>query len=288
MKIFEIEKNLNLISFISNKPGSKVCIVGGVHGDETCGSDAIDILRHEFSEGRKLLNGELLTIIANSKALKSGKRFIDFDLNRAFGNSSAIGYEAELAQQISPYLANVDYLIDLHSTSAPTEPFGAGSLTKKHVKLFNLTGFKYYSHGWEIHRGHSMLIDEVNRLGGIGVIIECGMTGDSQTDKNALDASFRFLANFNMVEFSEIKKTEKSKIISINKIIKAKSNNFSFTRKFQNLDLIKKDEIVAIDHNELIKFPYSFKMIMPSRVKLKIGDEAFGIGMINKDFYQNF
>ncbi|MEL6438419.1 MAG: succinylglutamate desuccinylase/aspartoacylase family protein [Cyanobacteria bacterium J06621_8] len=279
--ILQEAKDFDLVSYVSDQPGLKVCIVGGVHGNEECGVEAVKFLRSEFDNGQKLLCGEILTLIANFKAVKSGKRSIDFDLNRSFRNSLAIGHEAQLAKKISTYLVGVDYLLDLHSTSAPTEPFGAGTNTQKHLEMFNFTGFKYYTHGWEIHRGHSMLIDEVDRLGGVGVILECGIHHDVKTNKNALDASLRLLQRLEMIEQSQVEAPEDIKVISIDKIVKVEKRNFNFTRKFENLDLIMANEVIATYENKSISFPYSFTMVMPSHAELNIGDEAFAVGTLN-------
>lgn len=277
--IIDLE-GFRLVCFDSKKPGLTICISGGVHGDETCGIKAINKLEKELSIHNKLLSGKLLTLIANQEAVAQKKRFIDFDLNRSFRNHNAIGYESNLAKKITPYLKGVDYLLDLHSTSAPTRPFCAGMLTHRHLQLFKIIGVQVYTHGWEIHRGYSMLIDEVNRLGGVGIVVECGKTNIRQTDKIASKTILAFLQGLKMFSTIDLDSTFKSyTTIKIKQIVKAKSNNFIFIRNFNNLDLVNANEIIAYDNKEPIYYSYPFLIVMPTKTKISAGDEAFGIGI---------
>ena len=282
MKQIINSEGFRLVSFDSGQPGLTVCISGGVHGDETCGVKAIEKLEKELLSKEKLLSGRVLTLIANQEAIKLKKRFVDFDLNRAFGNSSAIGHESNLAKNIASHLQGIDYLLDLHSTSAPTKPFCAGILTKRHIEIFKMIGVEYYTYGWEIHRGHSMLIDEVNRLGGIGVIVECGKTDDLKTDEIAYKSVKNLLQKFKIFPISNYQfSVENHIIIKIEQIIKAQSNDFTFTRHFSNLYETKADEIIAYDNKKSIHYKYPFLIVMPTVGSLKLGDEAFGIGIKN-------
>jgi predicted deacylase len=281
-EIIENER-YRLISYDSGRKGLTFCITGGVHGDEMCGVHSIYKLEDWFAKGNRLLHGKLLTLIANVKAVKLKSRFVDSDLNRAFGNPRCDGHELRLAQEISPHLTKVDYLLDLHSTSAPTHPFCAGILTENHYKTFLKTGIDVYTHGWEVHRGYAMLIDEVNRFGGVGIIAECGKTKDSQTNKVAYETTFRLLKSLGMISFSDsFHIHEKHIVLRINEIVTAKTSSFKFTRIFKNLELIEADEIIAHDGKKPLKFPYSFNIMMPTLGIIQPGDEVFGIGIIER------
>jgi len=273
-------EGFQLVSFDSGKPGLTVCISGGVHGDETSGIKAIQKLEQQLLSGEKLLSGRLLTLMANQEAIKLKKRYVDFDLNRAFSNPDAIGHESNLAKRLKPHLKGIDYLLDLHSTSAPTKPFCAGILTKSHLEIFKMTGIEVYTHGWEVHRGYSMLIDEVNRAGGIGIIAECGKTGDNNTNYIAYKTTVNLLEELQLFSTSDLNSDpEDGTIIKIDRIVHAKSDNFFFVRNFHNLYKVEINEIIAYDNQQPIFFNYPFFLVMPTFKNLKAKDEAFGIGI---------
>jgi uncharacterized protein len=283
MKTVINSEGFRLVSFDSGKPGLTVCISGGVHGNEICGVKAITKLEEKLLSEENLLSGRVLTLIANQEAIRLKKRFVDFDLNRAFGNLDAIGHEFNLAKKIIPHLQDIDYLLDLHSTSAPTKPFCAGILTRGHLEVFKMTGIDIYTHGWELHRGYSMLIDEVNRAGGMGIIAECGETDDEITNYIAYQTAINLLENLHLFSTSEFKlNTKNYTIIKIKNIVKAKSDNFSFVRDFKNLEQVNTNELIAYDEQESISYNYQFLISMPTIGSLQIGDEAFGIGIKEK------
>lgn len=284
MKIVANSEGFRLVLFDSDKPGLTVCIVGGVHGDETCGLNAINLLESKLLTGDKLLHGRLLTLVANLEAVRLKRRFVDCDLNRAFGESNAFGYESQLAHRLAPHLIGMDYVLDLHSTSAPTQPFCAGALTKRHLEMFRMTGLEVYTHGWEIHRGHTMLIDEVNRLNAVGAIAECGKTGDAQTDKVAYTTVLHFLQELKMLSPVKLQSPKSHTVVRIDQTVRARTENFCFTRNFKNLELVKAGEVVAYDDGKPITHPDAFVMAMPTQGKLQAGDEAFGVGIIEQTF----
>ena len=129
-----------------------------------------------------------------------------------------------------------------------------------------------------------MLIDEVNRLDGVGAIVECGKTGDSQTDKVAYTTVLRFLQELEMLSPAKSQSPKSHIVVRIERTVKAKTNNFFFTRHFKNLSLVRAGEVVAYDAQEPIAYPYEFVMAMPTQGKLQEGDEAFGIGIIEQTF----
>ncbi|OLP20071.1 hypothetical protein BST81_02200 [Leptolyngbya sp. 'hensonii'] len=284
MQVITTSQGFNLAVFDTGKTGPTVCISGGVHGNETCGLHAISMLQQQLLSGTKLLRGRLFTLIANLEAVRLQKRFIDFDLNRCFHNAYAYGYEAQLAKHLASHLVGIDYLLDLHSTSAPTHPFCAGANTINHLRFFEMLSLEVYTQGWEIHRQHTMLINEVDRLGGVGIIAECGKTGELETDKVAYCASLHLLQALGMLPTIEPLVPKTRSFVRIEQIIKANTEHFYFTRHFKNLDLIKANEVVAYDGPQSISLSQPFLIAMPTQGKLQAGEEAFGVGMVDSIF----
>ena len=68
------------------RPGPRLLVMGGVHGNETAGPIAIRQILAEFAEGRRILHRGTLTFVpvANPVAWAAGRREGDRNLNRDF------------------------------------------------------------------------------------------------------------------------------------------------------------------------------------------------------------
>lgn len=105
-------------------PIKRIALIGGTHGGELTGV----FLVKKFQQFPHLIerNGvETVTLLANEKAIATGRRYIDTDLNRAFApqdleNPQLVNYEQSIAKKIARRIGQekIDFLIDLHSTTA--------------------------------------------------------------------------------------------------------------------------------------------------------------------------
>ncbi|MDO5101398.1 MAG: succinylglutamate desuccinylase/aspartoacylase family protein [Lautropia sp.] len=117
---------IELHQFIALKPGPRLLILGGVHGNETAGPVAIRQILAEFAEGRRQLERGVLSFVpvANPVAWARAQREGDRNLNRDFRPSiSPETAEDRVATRLAPILAQHDVLVDLHTFSAPGEAF---------------------------------------------------------------------------------------------------------------------------------------------------------------------
>lgn len=100
----------------SGKPGKRVLVVAGVHGDEFEPVHATTQLERDL-QGR-LLNGKVeLVAIANETAYAAGRRHgaDGLDMARVFpGDEHGTSTEAA-AHGVSEWIKNCDYMIDLHT-----------------------------------------------------------------------------------------------------------------------------------------------------------------------------
>ena len=100
----------------------RVAIVGGTHGNELTGV----YLVNKFNLFPDLLERdsfECMTLLANPQAITANRRYISRDLNRSFANedlsnSELTGYEEKRAKEIATQLADIDLIIDLHSSTS--------------------------------------------------------------------------------------------------------------------------------------------------------------------------
>lgn len=87
-----------------------LAIVCCQHGNEVFGKRVFDYYQDKLP-GIRL-------IMANEEAFDQGKRFIDDDLNRSFPGDNEGSHEEQLAAQILPHIKDVQYVLDIHTTTS--------------------------------------------------------------------------------------------------------------------------------------------------------------------------
>lgn len=94
---------------------------GNEHGTLPAGLRLIDAL----IDGSVVHGGRVTLALANPEAALQDRRFLDFDLNRAFAFvPGREGHEHTRARELRPLLDAADLLLDLHQTGTPTaSPF---------------------------------------------------------------------------------------------------------------------------------------------------------------------
>jgi hypothetical protein len=106
--------------------GPRLIVLGAVHGNEVCGTRAIERVLAELSAGQwQVQRGALsLVPVANPLAYANGTRNGERNLNRRLLPTDRPGeFEDHLANRLCPWLAAHDVLLDLHSFRGPGEPF---------------------------------------------------------------------------------------------------------------------------------------------------------------------
>ncbi|MFK7874105.1 MAG: succinylglutamate desuccinylase/aspartoacylase family protein [Oligoflexales bacterium] len=96
------------------EPGQKITqtVLAGVHGNEWAGVAA---LVHWLEENPSL-NAFTGIAVGNPRAVRKRVRFIETDLNRAFGSHEQDSYERKRAAELSVMLQATERLLDLHQT----------------------------------------------------------------------------------------------------------------------------------------------------------------------------
>lgn len=152
--------------------GPLIILVGGLHGNEHQGVIALENIIKDFED--KDITGKVLAIRGNLEALKAKKRFIHKDLNRAWDTKltdQELGEEKNEVYAIKSLINNelnreysACYLIDLHTTSAPTVPFIVADKNEETMALVSklnipfITGVQGFLDGtllqWFSAKGH--------------------------------------------------------------------------------------------------------------------------------------
>lgn len=125
--------------FGADRDGPLLVLVGGVHGNEPAGVEALRRFCAELAPRAGELRGRVLALSGNLAGLAAGRRFVDEDLNRAWspenvarltaGGTARTSEEHELLELHGHIAAAVAAargsvtLLDLHSTSGDGPPF---------------------------------------------------------------------------------------------------------------------------------------------------------------------
>ncbi len=91
----------------------KIILNIATHGDERIGLSVAEEIK-KLHISKKVL----IVQIANEKALRQKKRFIDQDLNRSFPGKTTGNHEQMLAYKLLPTIKSADVVIDIHSTKS--------------------------------------------------------------------------------------------------------------------------------------------------------------------------
>ncbi|WP_086921527.1 succinylglutamate desuccinylase/aspartoacylase domain-containing protein [Variovorax sp. JS1663] len=120
---------LRVHGFSALEPGPKLIVLGGVHGDETCGTAGIERTLAELDSGAlALVRGQLTMVpVANPLARSLMRREGERNLNRLFQPTRAgeqpADYESRITDLLCPLLDAHDVLLDLHSFQSAGEAF---------------------------------------------------------------------------------------------------------------------------------------------------------------------
>ena len=299
------------VSYAGLEPGPKLIVLGAVHGNETCGTQAITRVLGEIDSGAlEIARGKVTFVpITNPLAYARKDRIGDRNLNRNLApTKTPKDFEDRVANWLCPLLQEHEALLDLHSTRAPTKPFATlGPLDNdgkvqpfKHSKeertMARHLGVTRFVDGWleAYAKGVERRVkdgtgSELNRspiygvgtteymrsVGGYAVTLECGQ----HEDPGSVDVGYR--AIHNVLAFLRIS-TEKApepvseyEALSLREVVDRKHADDQFSRAWTSFDPLKKGDVVATRHDgTVIAAPSDGWIVFPD-AKAKPGNEWF-------------
>ena len=114
------------IAYAGQRPGPRLMITGAVHGNETCGTKAIQRVQENIESGAlAILAGSVTFVpVTNPLAYARGQRTGDRNLNRNLTPTDRpVAFEDHIANWLCPLLTRHEILLDLHSTRANNPAF---------------------------------------------------------------------------------------------------------------------------------------------------------------------
>lgn len=112
--------------FLGMQPGPRLLVLGAVHGNEVCGTRAIERILAELESGALAITRGQLTLlpVTNPLAYRKGERQGDRNLNRNLRVcATPTDYEDRIGNALCPLLQAHDVLLDLHSFHTGGQPF---------------------------------------------------------------------------------------------------------------------------------------------------------------------
>lgn len=263
-----------VIKIIGKEKGPTSIILAGVHGDEKCGVKAFKKILPNLHIGK----GQVFFMYGNPKAIKMNKRFTEVNLNRMFKKDDLLSkkdkrsYEYKRAQFLKRYFHKADVLLDLHeSSNIKSEVFAICEKNAKKIAKYLpvksvVSGFDKLQPGGTDYY--------MNRIGKIGICVECGYLGNP---KSAMVAE-RVIKYFLKVQGHTKNNASPRnplfiKIYSMYVTI----NNFTLSKPFYDFEKVLKGQPIGTDGPKTVRAKKDSVILFANNRK-KSGEEAFLLG----------
>ncbi|WYX19111.1 succinylglutamate desuccinylase/aspartoacylase family protein [Achromobacter xylosoxidans] len=275
--------------FESGKPGPHVLINALTHGNEICGMVAAT---HLLDTGVRPKVGTLTVSFANMEAYNAfdidnpyENRQLVHNLNRIWSPEWLDGNEQspELrrARELRPVLDAADYVLDIHSTRAPVQPFWVYPEMARNAALAAAVGAPAVQLVMPAGRFPGTGVLNYGRHGdpasdsGGALVVECGQHFAQSAATLATDVTLRFLAHLGLVDTpagnAPYTPAQPFRLLEVHMV---KSEDFTFTRPVLGFEVFDKGDLIAINAGEEIRSPCdNCTIFMPTRMPI-VGREA--------------
>src|SRR6185437_13631718 len=191
--------------FDSGAAGRHVMVTALIHGDEICGAWALKTL---LAAGVRPRRGRLTLAFCNLAAFdrfdpqsRPVSRFVDEDMNRIWSADKLATndtQERRRANALLPWVRQADWLLDLHSMSASSEPLQLSGIERRNIDLALSLGRPAYiiadaGHAAGVRMRDYGRFGEPGDNGTRSLLIECGLHGARSSRDVAVDQTARFL-----------------------------------------------------------------------------------------------
>jgi len=272
--------------FIGLQPGPRLIVLGAVHGNERCGTQAIEQLLNELEAGSFAIERGMLTLVpvTNPLAYQRRTRQGDRNLNRNLRVSAhPVDFEGQIANVLCPLLDAHDVLLDLHSFQAPGQPFvmaGPSNNTSnlepfahsvEETRLIAHLGPRRVVEGWmeAYARGVARrrearteaaagLLDTdygigsteyMRSRGGYGATLECGQHDDPESVNTAYRALRQALALLGLASLTLKPPRSDFEVLRLVDVIDREHENDRFVQQWKSFDAVEEGQNIGLRHD---------------------------------------
>lgn len=276
---------IDAYTFLGLEPGISVLILGGVHGDEICGTKAINqVIKLINNRKINIKSGKITMIpVTNPLAARKKNRIGDRNLNRCFyPKKNPVDNEDKLNNILCPLIKDYDVLLDLHSFKKGKKPFALiGKKIKKKVKHYPnfftnevelaswlgvdtvITNWtQTYNKGVKKRRAKNNISSppfefnfdekygngttEFARNNGLSALtLECGQHSDPKAKDIGINAILSTLSHLNIIKENFKKRNHKQNFIKLFDVIDKHHSQDFFCDNWKNFDSAKKGTIIG-------------------------------------------
>ena len=264
-------------------PGPRLIVLGAVHGNETCGTRAIERVLGDIERGEIRIARGVLTLVpvANPLAYAKGERRGERNLNRRLlPTEPPLEYEDRIANVLCPWLAAHDVLLDLHSFNSPGRPFvmrgpddntaalepfahaaAEGRLAAHLGPTRIVEGWMTaYAQGAARRRAQGLQDDAdpsygigtteyMRSQGGYGVTLECGQHGDPAAPEVGWRAIRQTIALLGLAELPLVPPAAEFECLRLTEVIDRQHQADHFVREWRSFDVVHAGESVGERHD---------------------------------------
>ena len=283
--------------FDSGRPGRRVMVSALVHGNELCGAWALKGL---LDAGVRPQQGTLTLAFCNLDAFDrfdpgnhDASRFTDEDLNRQWLDEridAANTNERRRAAALRPWVAQADWLLDIHSMHEPSAPLLLTGIQPRNLALARAMRSPEHI---VVDAGHKdgVRMRDYGRFGALedsngndtrSLLIECGFHGDPASRAVAQDQCVRFIEQSGALSADALAQqlpgwrlpdAPRQWALEVTGPVVATSSAFRFVAPYTGLEVFEKAGTVIGDNDGVpVVTPYDdCVLVMPSVRQARAG-----------------
>jgi len=279
-------KKAHIIDVVGNNPEKKFIIIGGMHGNEINGVEAIEQVLPKLKKIFDPNRGTIYFLKGNLQALQQKERFIDEDLNRLWLDENMNKSEEEIADYRA--LKNLNDLIindickaefnncaflDLHTFSAKSGVFAIPACNRQSLEFAKSFGVPFIEKLSETLPGTAL--SYFGRKGMTSVVFEGGTHQTEEATQNLASGLWHSLAFLGFIDEQLPQVLQSREILNkismdlphhLELIYRHKLNdyhNFKMKPGYFNFKPVNKQENLAVQNQQTIKSPNEGYMLMP-------------------------
>lgn len=271
--------------YSSGHNGPLLFVTAGIHGNEPSGIKALENVFRELEKTKPAIQGKILGVSGNQKALNHNKRYIDEDLNRTWTREN-IEKEIKNSHEKKEMFEIIDlldkhtsgfskrYFLDCHTTSSPSLPY---------VSVQDVNDNDEWAHKFPTYiiRGFSDIITGdidhyLSRIGMTGFVFEAGQHTDERSAENhegAIWLALKEACKLNLEKistypecvnrFANKNAPEQKTFEIVHRHGLKKTDSFEMQPGYENFQKIKEGELLAIQNGRELRSEWDAYIFMP-------------------------
>jgi succinylglutamate desuccinylase len=298
--------------FTGAYPGPLLIVLGGVHGNEPAGVEALSLI-FKMLEIEPVVNpdfrfcGRLVGLRGNIQALEAGSRYIEQDLNRMFTPERIYSLvrkpEAELKaeerelvdlvltidEEVTNYMPKEMVLLDLHTTTAYGGIFSISKDDDRSIELameLHAPVVRGMLQGLQGTTLHFIEHHRFDNIASTGVCFESGQHSEELSVNRAIAGVINCMRTMGCVRHEDVENQHDRLLIEFSKglpkvtklVYKHRiepEDEFQMSDGYKNFQSINKGELLARDKKGDIYAPEGGLILMP--LYQRQGEEGFFI-----------